>query len=47
LATVFVGGNPPFQPKASVSFGSVDNPGGIGANSVQGKENLLNGEIPR
>ncbi|MBP6821186.1 MAG: carboxypeptidase regulatory-like domain-containing protein [Acidobacteria bacterium] len=26
--SVFLGGNPPLQPTASVSFGSVDNPGG-------------------
>ena len=32
--SVFLGGNPPFQPNASVSLGSVDNPGGAGANSV-------------
>jgi predicted heme/steroid binding protein len=32
--SVFLGGNPPFQPNASVSFGSVDNPGGSGASSV-------------
>ena len=32
--SVFLGGNPPFQPNASVSFGSVDNPGGSGTNSV-------------
>ena len=29
--SVFLGGNPPFQPNASVSFGSVDNPGAGGA----------------
>jgi hypothetical protein len=32
--SIFLGGNPPFQPNASVSFGSVDNPGASGANSV-------------
>ena len=32
--SIFLGGNPPFQPNASVSFGSVDNPGGSGASSV-------------
>jgi hypothetical protein len=32
--SIFLGGNPPFQPNASVSFGSVDNPGGSGTNSV-------------
>jgi len=32
--SIFLGGNPPFQPNASVSFGSVDNPGGTGTNSV-------------
>ncbi|HZU26288.1 MAG TPA: carboxypeptidase-like regulatory domain-containing protein [Bryobacteraceae bacterium] len=26
--SIFLGGNPPFQPTASVTFGSVDNPGG-------------------
>ncbi|MFM8394990.1 MAG: carboxypeptidase regulatory-like domain-containing protein, partial [Acidobacteriota bacterium] len=26
--SVFLGGNPPFQPSVSVSYGSVDNPGG-------------------
>jgi hypothetical protein len=29
--SIFLGGNPPFQPNASVSFGSVDSPGGNGA----------------
>src|SRR5258707_11271158 len=28
--SIFLGGNPPFQPNSSVSFGSVDNPGGNG-----------------
>ncbi len=28
--SVFLGGNPPFQPSASVSNGSVDNPAGVG-----------------
>jgi hypothetical protein len=32
--SIFLGGNPPFQPNASVTFGSVDNPGGSGTNSV-------------
>ena len=32
--SVFLGGNPPFQPTANVSFGSADNPGGISANSL-------------
>jgi hypothetical protein len=32
--SIFLGGNPPFQPNASVSFGSVDNPGGNGANNI-------------
>jgi Carboxypeptidase regulatory-like domain len=32
--SIFLGGNPPFQPNASVSFGSVDNPGGTGTNAV-------------
>jgi predicted heme/steroid binding protein len=32
--SVFLGGNPPFQPNASVSFGNVDDPGGTGANAV-------------
>ena len=32
--SVFLGGNPPFQPNASVSFGSVDNPGGSGVAAV-------------
>ena len=32
--SVFLGGNPPFQPTANVSFGSVDNPGGTQANSL-------------
>lgn len=31
--SVFLGGNPPFQPSASVSYGSVDNPGGGAANT--------------
>jgi hypothetical protein len=30
--SIFLGGNPPFQPTANVSFGNVDNPGGTGAN---------------
>jgi hypothetical protein len=30
--SVFLGGNPPFQPTANVSFGSVDNPGGNSTN---------------
>jgi Carboxypeptidase regulatory-like domain/TonB-dependent Receptor Plug Domain len=32
--SIFLGGNPPFQPNASTSFGSVDNPGGTGVNPV-------------
>src|SRR5712671_4713486 len=32
--SIFLGGNPPFQPNASVTFGSVDNPGGSGTNPV-------------
>ena len=32
--SVFLGGNPPFQPTANVSFGNVDNPGGTTANSL-------------
>src|SRR5439155_12980160 len=32
--SVFLGGNPPFQPTANVSFGSADNPGGTVANSL-------------
>ena len=32
--SIFLGGNPPFQPNASVSFGNVDNPGGNGTNAV-------------
>ena len=32
--SIFLGGNPPFQPTANVSFGSVDNPGGSSANSL-------------
>jgi len=32
--SIFLGGNPPFQPNASVSFGTVDNPGGTGTNPV-------------
>ncbi len=32
--SVFLGGNPPFQPNASVTFGNVDNPGGSGTNPV-------------
>jgi len=30
--SIFLGGNPPFQPTANVSFGNVDNPGGTGTN---------------
>jgi hypothetical protein len=32
--SVFLGGNPPFQPTANVSFGSADNPGGTSANNL-------------
>lgn len=32
--SVFLGGNPPFQPTANVSYGNVDNPGGTTANSL-------------
>jgi len=32
--SIFLGGNPPFQPNASVTFGTVDNPGGSGTNHV-------------
>jgi Carboxypeptidase regulatory-like domain len=32
--SIFLGGNPPFQPNASVSFGFVDDPGGTGTNAV-------------
>lgn len=32
--SIFLGGNPPFQPNASVSFGSVDSPSGSGTASV-------------
>jgi predicted heme/steroid binding protein len=32
--SIFLGGNPPFQPNASVSFGTVDNPGAGGAASI-------------
>jgi predicted heme/steroid binding protein len=32
--SIFLGGNPPFQPNASVSFGSVDNPGGNGTAQI-------------
>lgn len=31
---VHLGGNPPFQPSATVTAGSVDNPGGVGTNSL-------------
>jgi predicted heme/steroid binding protein len=31
--SIFLGGNPPFQPTANVSFGSADNPGGVSANA--------------
>ena len=31
---MFLGGNPPFQPTANVSFGNVDNPGGTQANTL-------------
>jgi hypothetical protein len=30
--SIFLGGNPPFQPTANVTFGNVDNPGGTSAN---------------
>ena len=32
--SIFLGGNPPFQPTANVSFGNVDNPGGASANTL-------------
>jgi predicted heme/steroid binding protein len=32
--SIFLGGNPPFQPTANVSFGNVDTPGGTSANSL-------------
>ncbi len=32
--SVFLGGNPPFQPTANVTFGNADNPGGSSANSL-------------
>ena len=32
--SVFLGGNPPFQPTANVTLGSADNPGGVSANSL-------------
>jgi predicted heme/steroid binding protein len=32
--SIFLGGNPPFQPTANVSFGNVDNPGGTSANAL-------------
>ena len=32
--SVFLGGNPPFQPTANVSFGNVDKPGGTSINAV-------------
>jgi hypothetical protein len=32
--SIFLGGNPPFQPTANVSFGSVDNPGGTSTNLI-------------
>ncbi|MBZ5624284.1 MAG: carboxypeptidase regulatory-like domain-containing protein [Acidobacteriia bacterium] len=32
--SVFLGGNPPFQPTANVTFGNADNPGGTSANSL-------------
>ncbi|MBV8831732.1 MAG: carboxypeptidase regulatory-like domain-containing protein [Acidobacteriaceae bacterium] len=30
--SIFLGGNPPFQPTANVTFGNADNPGGTGQN---------------
>src|SRR5467141_1647605 len=32
--SIFLGGNPPFQPTANVSFRSLGNPGGISANNL-------------
>jgi hypothetical protein len=32
--SIFLGGNPPFQPTANVSFGNVDNPGGSSVNNT-------------
>ena len=31
--SVFLGGNPPLQPTASITRGSVDNPGGTSGNA--------------
>ncbi|MDR3409345.1 MAG: carboxypeptidase regulatory-like domain-containing protein [Formivibrio sp.] len=31
--SVHLGGNPPFQPSGTVSYGSADNPGGVGTNN--------------
>lgn len=31
--SVHLGGNPPFQPSATVSYGGVDDPGGVGSNN--------------
>ena len=33
---IFLGGNPPFQPTASVANGSADNPGGVGTTAFPG-----------
>ena len=33
--SIFLGGNPPFQPTANVSFGNADNPGGLAANAFR------------
>ena len=30
--SIFLGGNPPFQPTVNVTFGNVDNPGGTSPN---------------
>jgi hypothetical protein len=32
--SIFLGGNPPFQPTANVSYGSVDNPAGTSTNLI-------------
>jgi len=32
--SIFLGGNPPYQPTANVTFGNADNPGGLSANSL-------------
>jgi len=41
--SIFLGGNPPYQPNASVTFGSVGNPGGTGTNATSATSSTSQG----